>query len=456
MLKRLMATLMAVILVVAVLAGCGAKQASNSNVTKITMWSADSHSKLVMEKLVNEFNLTIGKENDIEFEYIIKENDLSKQVEIGLTTGQAPDFFAMDLEKGVQNDYIVSIEDMPGGKEFIAKYDGKLQNTYHTYNGKAYRVPMSVTTMGLVYNKDMFKKAGIVDENGEALPPETIDEMVEYAKKLTNNSKREYGIVLPLKWSAWFGYEVSRSVMACNGYAAYNPVSGKFEYEGYKPFLEAIMQMKNDGSIYPGAEGLDNDPARARFAEGNIGMKISYSWDVGVFNDQFPAKCDWGVAPIPTYSKTEKYLQPTQPSWSPCINKKSAEEKDKEKLMIVYKWLVSDDVARELYKQGVQIPYDYSIIEGVELGDNTKKGWKEFGELLKISTDLIQSPKTNTDGKPSISSNFINKVWVGEMTVDEAIKEANQVSNDGLKKYLDLHPNYDASIYMIPDYDVKR
>ena len=107
MCKRLIATLMAVILLVAMLAGCGAKQASNSNVTKITMWSSDSHSKLVMEKLVNEFNCTIGKENDIEFEYIIKENDLSKQVEIGLTTGQAPDFFGMDLEKGVQNGYIV-------------------------------------------------------------------------------------------------------------------------------------------------------------------------------------------------------------------------------------------------------------------------------------------------------------------------------------------------------------
>ena len=107
MLKRLMATLMAVILVVAVLAGCGAKKTTNSNVTKITMWSADSHSKLVMEKLVNEFNRTIGKENDIEFEYIIKENDLSKQIEIALSTGQAPDFFGIDLDKGVQNDYIV-------------------------------------------------------------------------------------------------------------------------------------------------------------------------------------------------------------------------------------------------------------------------------------------------------------------------------------------------------------
>ena len=94
MCKRLIATLMAVILLVAMLAGCGAKQVSNSNVTKITMWSSDSHSKLVMEKLVNEFNRTIGKENDIEFEYIIKENDLTS------TTDKEAYRFLGLLEKG--------------------------------------------------------------------------------------------------------------------------------------------------------------------------------------------------------------------------------------------------------------------------------------------------------------------------------------------------------------------
>ncbi|UKI35907.1 MAG: extracellular solute-binding protein [Clostridiales bacterium] len=40
----------------------------------------------------------------------------------------------------------------------------------HT-TAKTYRLPVSVTTMGLIYNKDMFKSAGIVDEKGEAKAP---------------------------------------------------------------------------------------------------------------------------------------------------------------------------------------------------------------------------------------------------------------------------------------------
>lgn len=455
--KRILAVILAGFTAVSCMSGCKSKETSKTDVTKITMWTANSHSKLEMENLVNEFNRTIGKEKGIEFEYIIKENDLAKQVEIALSTNQAPDFFGgVDLEKGVQNDYIAPIEDLPGGDELIKKYDGRLTEGWHTYNGKTYRLPVSVTTMGLIYNKDMFKSAGIVDEKGEAKAPETIAEMVEDAKKLTDAKKREYGIILPLKWSAWFGYDVDRVVMPSVGFSGYNPKDGTFDYSGYKPLLEAIMQIKSDESYYPGAEGIDNDPARARFAEGNIGMKIGYSWDIGVLNDQFPAKCDWGVAPIPTYTADEKYLQPTQPSWSPSINKKSLETKDKEKLMTVFEWFVGDDLSRELYKRGVQIPFDYSVIDGVELGSDVKKGWKEFGELLKISTDLSPTIKTDTDGKTTIANNFVNSVWTGKMSIDALIADANKVYNDGAKKYKDLHPGYDTSTVINPDYNVKR
>lgn len=454
--KRIVAGMIAIVIGMSVFAGCEKSATTDSKVTKLTMWTADSHSKLIMEKLVDEFNKTTGKANDVELEYIVKENDLKKQVDIALSTDQAPDFFGMDLDKGVQNGNICALDDLPGGAELVAKYEGKLQDSWHTYEGKTYRLPTSVTTMGLIYNKDMFKAAGIVDEKGEAKAPETISEMVEDAKKLTNPSKREYGIILPLKWSAWFGYDVDRCIVPSVGFNGFNPKDGTFDYSGYKPFLEAIMQIKADGSFYPGAEGLDNDPARARFAEGNIGMKIGYSWDVGVLNDQFPAKCDWGVAPIPTYSKEERYLQPTQPSWSSCINKKSAETKDPEKIMLVYKWLVSDELAIELYKSGVQIPYDYSLVEGVELGKNVKKGWKEFGEILKVSTDLRQPVKTDIDGQPTLAANFINNVWTGKMTIDEALNEATRIYTEGAEKYKKLHPDYDPSVRIVPDYDIKR
>ncbi len=52
---------------------------------------------------------------------------------------------------------------------------------------------------------------------------ETV-KMVECAKKLTNQKK--YGIIIPLKWSAWFGY-MSKDVLHLSvGYSGYNPANG--------------------------------------------------------------------------------------------------------------------------------------------------------------------------------------------------------------------------------------
>lgn len=48
-------------------------------------------------------------------------------------------------------------------------------------DGRIYGLPWSTEAMSLVYNKDMFKEAGLDPEN----PPKTWADMVEYAKKLT-------------------------------------------------------------------------------------------------------------------------------------------------------------------------------------------------------------------------------------------------------------------------------
>lgn len=48
-------------------------------------------------------------------------------------------------------------------------------------NGRIYGLPWSTEAMSLVYNKDMFRAAGLDPEN----PPKTWAEMIEYAQKLT-------------------------------------------------------------------------------------------------------------------------------------------------------------------------------------------------------------------------------------------------------------------------------
>ena len=56
--------------------------------------------------------------------------------------------------------------------------------------------------------KDLFKKNGLVDENGEAKAPTTWEEVREYAKICTNLEAKEYGIALPLKWGGYASWDL--------------------------------------------------------------------------------------------------------------------------------------------------------------------------------------------------------------------------------------------------------
>lgn len=430
---------------------CGKKEVTEDGLTVINVWTGDTGSKLIFEQIISEYNETIGKENGIKIVYEAKEN-LSQTITVALQTNQAPEIFmAGSVAEYSEQGYIVALDDLPGGNELIEKRKDLLTDGKQMNNGKTYSIPFAATLNGLVYNKDMFKAAGLVDENGEATPPKTLKELREYAKILTNPKEGKYGIVFPLKWSGMFSTDFSPAVMASSGRGGYDFSTGKYNFDNFKDVLETIMQIKEDKSFMPGAEGLDNDPARSRFAEGNIGMKFSASWDVGVFNNQFPAKCDWGVAPMPVANEEERYYQAMNVNTGYKISADAVEKVGADKLMKVYEYLVGDELAKKLFECGANIPIDNSITESVNK-DNLPKGWAEYAEILNLCKSIPKALPVDISGETSFEKDFINNVWIGKKTLDEAIADANRIYNTGAEKYISLHPECDVNDYIIPDY----
>lgn len=439
--KKIFSVIAAAAILAGSLAGCGQKAATDDGFTTIEMWSGDSHAKMVMNDVVKEFNDTIGKENKVKFVWTLKENGAGDELKIALQQGKEPDLVGCySLKEMVENDYIASIDDIPEIAETVAKNNDVRDEGSNVYNGKMYLAAVSTQVYGLAYNKDMFKAAGIVDENGEAKPPATLDEMREDAKILTNTDKKEYGIVLPGKWGGWYGCEIFPAAETASGSADYNYELGEYDFSGYKPVMEMIMGLKEDGSVYPGMEGLDNDPARARFAEGNIGMKFAVSWDVGVWNDQFKAKCDWGIAPLPAVSEDERYYQPKNPSWTMCISKRNLEEKGAEAVSLVWNYLYSDEILSKMYASCVYLPWRSDIIDNTEV-ENAKVGWEDFGQIVKLSKKRPQKNSSDTSAYESVSVDFLNRVWTGSVEIDKFLSERTKISNEGMLKYKELHPD---------------
>jgi len=452
---KLTALLLTMTTGISMLSGCGTKK---EDVIKLNVWTPDSHSKAVVLEIVDEWNKTKGKEMGVEIVYTVKEGDIQQATEMAFASNQGPDAFTSVLiEKNRVAGNIISIEDIKGGKEWIEERFSaeELDNTsFKGEDGKIYCLPDTVTPFGLVYNKDMFKKYGIVDENGEPTPPETFEELREYAKIMTNPAEQDYGIILPMKWGAFYSVDISQLLIGSSGKTIFDCVTGEYRFDDLKPIYEMYMGLKEDGSCFPGPETLDNDMARAYFAERNIGMKLAGSFDVGVFNSQFPAKCDWGVAPYPTASKDEKYLQHLGTGGSFAISKACYEKLGDEKALEVLKFLYSPEKVKRLYAEGMSIPYDASIIEGVEVKEGLK-GWKEFAELVASSTGGYKAPSITITGEKNAQKLFMEDVWSGNITIDEAISILNERYNRGMKKYLEEHSEKKLEDYIKPDWNIK-
>ena len=463
MTKKILALVSAMVLTVVCISGCGEKEMINPDVTTITVWTNQSHSKTSVEKMVNDFNKTEGKEAGIEIEYKVIEGDsFAKSLELALQTGQGPDLMPLNtigVDKMVENGYAAALDDLPGGKEFIDEYRKKGENLFingfNTYKGKVYAVPTEATTRGLIYNKDMFKAAGIVDENGEAKPPQTFDEMREDAKRLTDKSKNQFGIVLPQKWKTWVSSDMLTLLQSSVGHNGYNPVTGEYDYSGLAPIINTYKDIISDGSMYPGADGIDNDTARAYFAEGLIGMKIGYSFDVGVLNDQFPAKCDWGVAPLPVVSTSNIYKQVENLNTSFCINASSIEAKGSDKLMACVKWFASDEFVTEMYKEGFSIPINWNTVKDIEV-NKEKTGWKEFSAMTEISSIANNTPENDMTGYMTLNERIRNDVLAGKVSAEDMLEQYGKDITAATKKYYDTHPDESADEYISKTWDIKR
>lgn len=431
-LKRILVFVLAIAIFGTMLVGCGDEEKADG-VTVVKVWTNTSHTKDVATELVDKFNSTIGKEKGIRIEYTVHGSDYSKVLDIAMQTGDMPDLFypIAGIKDASKSGNVTALEDMPGGSDFIKEYEGSLRNGVNIIDGKTYTVPYNLTTVGLLYNKDLFKKNGIVDENGEAKAPTTWDEVAEYAQKCTNPAEKVYGIAFPLKWGGYFNWDLLHPWFASLGTEGYDYEAGKYDYTALKPAFDWFMRIKKDGSAFFGAEGLDNDPARAQFAAGNVAMKLGVSWDVGVLNDQFPAEIDWGVAPVPSIDSNPEYKQFCTSDVALAVSGK-VEAAKKEKVMEVYKWFHENDFLKRMYEEGKLIPFDGSVIEGVEPGSNAPKGWKEFCAMADISVALPLVPAVAVEGDSL--SNVMMNMWVEKVGVDEGLADITKRMNEALEK----------------------
>ncbi len=430
--KQNYVALFLVMALLAVGAGWGSVHAAPAKI-KIKVWTMNRHDADYMNAMVNQFNKQ-NKDN-IEINYQIFTDNYQQTLDLAYTTGEAPDVF-MDAT-GVYEKRLPAGDLAPLDQYLTPAFKkrfggGAFLDGINMDKGSIYSMPAIGTTPRLIYNKGIFKRAGI------KAPPKTVAEMAKDAIQISTKLSKE-GI---------FGYAqnfksptqaLSRSVdyimMRSGGVReGYDFKTGKFDFTGYKPILQAYKQIFTSNGAFPGCESLDIDPLRTQFAVGKIGMYISWTHsEPGVYQNQFPTKEDWSMAPLPTINgvKGSNRINLAGRFW--LMNSKTKYPKEAWKVM---EFLYSDQLLAGYYEHGLGLVMVPSAIKKAKTPATVEK-WPaiQFDKHDKIW------PNIPLDVRPEGKDYYqvFSEIIFGATDLDKGITDLNARYNQAFDKAISEH-----------------
>ena len=372
---------------------------------KITVWSLDRDIQPA-PNLVKQFN---DLKNGITVEYRqIQFDDVVSEAMRAFSTGQAPDIIAVDNPEHAlfsSRGAFLDLTDRIKASSVIKPenyFPGPLASVM--WDGKYYGVPKATNTIALYYNKDMYKAAGL-DPNS---PPETWDQLVDYARKLTDPSKNVYGLAFSAKASEEGTFQfLPWAQMAGGGYE-------KINAPGAVKALEVWKTIMDEKLASPDSLSRGQWDSTGTFNSGNAAMAISGPWELDRMVTE--AKFDWAVALLPVPEKgAQRSSAMGDFNWAIFANSQHPDEAFK-----VLEFFVSQD--DQMFAKYGQLPARSDITipaTGVKLKD---EALKVFLEQLKYA-----QPRGPHPAWPKISKaiqDAIQGALTGQMSAKDALDQA--------------------------------
>ncbi len=145
---------------------------------KVTMWSR-STSAAFMPTLIEAFNKSHKTQIELQ---IVPSSEMVQKYATAAAGGSAPDLLSLDLVYTPAFAAADQLEDLTDFAKSLPYFDqlSKAHLGTGTYEGRIYGLPMSADASVLLWNKKLFRQAGLDPEKG----PTNWDEVKEYASKV--------------------------------------------------------------------------------------------------------------------------------------------------------------------------------------------------------------------------------------------------------------------------------
>lgn len=195
-------------------------------------------------------------------------------------SGNLPTVFGTwfsEPQKLIANGYAKDITDILEKRGWLDKMNKSIRQILSDKEGHIYGIPAFGYALGLMQNVNLFKEAGLVDESGTPLVPETWTDVAEFAKTIKEKTGKSGFCLLAQDNGAGWHF----SNIAWGFGATFTIDNGDGTYTAAVNSKEAIEAMEYVKSLKWEYDVLTEDPLSenggtgfAQLASGNTGMVI--------------------------------------------------------------------------------------------------------------------------------------------------------------------------------------
>jgi putative chitobiose transport system substrate-binding protein len=246
------------------LTSCESRDIIPPGKTKIEFWTISLKPTYVdyINGIINEYQ----KQNpDIIVEWIdMPESIIMQKLMASVAGGVAPD--VVNLNPGysqmlAQNYALVNMDEAVPPEKRDLYFKNLWEST--SFEGNSYSIPWYVTTRVIMYNREIFEKAGL----DPAVPPKTWDDVVEYAR-IIRQKTGQFGYMPAIRMIEDFSMQGVPIVSDDRKQAVFNSPEGT-------DVLNWYVNMKNKDIMPVETLAQGYRGALNRYQAGNLGMIIA-------------------------------------------------------------------------------------------------------------------------------------------------------------------------------------
>lgn len=409
-------------------AGCG-KKVEKTGELVVWHWMTDRQD--AFNELINKYKEQTGL--TVKFELYAPSEVYSSKIRAAAQTNTLPDIFGIlaetrDFASFIKAGFIADLTsymEKGGWKDSLFTNALSMnqfvpENEYGVKPG-VYGVPIDVTNIQILYNKKLFKDAGLDPEN----PPITWDEFVSAGKKL-----RDAGFQVLI---SGFGETWLLDCLASN--FAWNlmgkekiiaTIKGEVPYTDpdWLTIFRLFRVMYEEKLIATGSVAMVNKVAEQNFANGKAAMALNGSWCVNVYNSMNP-NLDYDVMLPPKISDNFPRAIWGGAGSSFMVNAKSPV---KEEAVNFLRWLT--DVPQQVYlaEKTKNLPSDKN--SSAELSPVLRK----FASASELVVHLSQLPVTEYPIVVEAFDKGLQSIIIGEKTPEQVAEYVQSVKEREIKR----------------------